>query len=61
MATLAFLQAEKDIEMDAKIREAIKIEKEIMKNVPDWEAGKSPYSKRKMNPAFRNNSASDSE
>ena len=41
------LQAEEDIRFVRERREELENEKELMKNVPGWEVGASPYSSNK--------------
>ena len=47
------LQAEADRDMYRRYRASVEREKEIMKDVPGWEAGKSVYnSERFIEPTF---------
>mmetsp|Transcript_17372 Transcript_17372/g.29460 ORF Transcript_17372/g.29460 Transcript_17372/m.29460 type:complete len:133 (+) Transcript_17372:208-606(+) len=42
-AIAPFLQAEADLEYIAREKQLLKREAEVMKDVPNWQAGKSPY------------------
>lgn len=50
MAVMPFLQAETDVQMAFIQGKQKESEAELMKDVPNWEAGASVYKTRYMNP-----------